>query len=48
MESENLLPKTICYCFGYSLEDIRKDLFSQNGRSNLSGADPERKKGWRM
>jgi hypothetical protein len=26
--------ETICYCFGYSAEDIRKD-FSGNGRSTI-------------
>ena len=34
MERENLTPKTICYCFGYSAKDIRKD-FSKNGRSTI-------------
>ena len=34
MERENLPPGTICYCFGYSAEDIRKD-FSKNGRSTI-------------
>jgi len=34
MEPENTLTETICYCFGYSTEDIRKD-FSKNGHSTI-------------
>ena len=34
MERKSPLPETICYCFGYCAEDIRKD-FSKNGRSTI-------------
>jgi len=34
MVRKSPLPETICYCFGYSVEDIQKD-FSKNGRSTI-------------
>ena len=34
MERNIQVPETICYCFGYSADDIRKD-FVENGRSSI-------------
>ena len=35
LKGGNILPNLICYCFGYSAEDIREDVEANDGRSTI-------------
>ena len=41
---ESKMAKLICYCWGYTDEDIRKDVLEHNGRSTIMEKIKELKK----
>ena len=35
MQNNKMPPQTICYCFGYTDQDIRLDLLTHHGESTI-------------